>query len=140
MFPIPTTSSHLKNEYHQIEKIFNDSLSSPSGVKFYESKINSILDGLEIFEVSSWVGVKFVRVVNLSKKHIYINKIYNTMKWNLNQGFIETYTPVMLHITVHPGGKKGIISTPDLKVINLDATSSGTKGVSAAMKAFVTNE
>jgi hypothetical protein len=131
---VATTISHLKNAYHDIEKLFNDSLPSVLRIPALELAINAIIDSLIPYETSR-NNFKPTRVVNLLKQHIYISKEYKTI-----QGNIINVTLVKLHITVHPSGKKGIISTPDLKVINLDATPSGTKGVSAAMKAFVTND
>jgi hypothetical protein len=149
-----TTTSNLKNKYHEIETLFNKYLSSlvfpiPSVIliKTYELAINTIIDSLLINQYSIH-NFKPTRVVNLSKKHIYISIEYATSKYDPNKFDPNTddndasVTLVTLHITVHPGGKKGIISTPDLKFIEAypSVTPSGTKGVSAAMKAFVTND
>jgi hypothetical protein len=74
-----------------------------------------------------------IPIVNLNQTIVSLNGTYKGLS-DLKYRFIS------VHLISHPSEQSSLILSPDLKVIHLDATPSGTKGVSVAMKAFVTNE
>lgn len=92
------------------------------------------------------VDIPFVGSYNVPAPSYNVSVVYKFffIKGTYRTGPQTIFNPINYHnvnikLAIAPNETNGLVLTPDLNSINLDGTPSGTKGVSSAMKAFVTN-